>query len=132
MLNPGNQMLNSKNFRNGGVACCVICPNSRMKSLFLTLFCTFFALFALAQAPQTSTTIQGAVFDSVANKPIGFVTVALQNAKTHDGVRSSLTKDDGSFSITTNSTQPLQLAFVFVGYKTKVVPVTGSGNTISV
>ncbi|MGZ3945786.1 MAG: carboxypeptidase-like regulatory domain-containing protein, partial [Mucilaginibacter sp.] len=99
-----------------------------MKSLFLTLFCTLFSLFALAQGPAPTVTIQGSVIDSSANKPVGFATVALQNAKTHQAIKSGLTKDDGSFSLKTTSTGPFELAVVFVGYKSKVIPVNGSSD----
>ncbi len=104
-----------------------------MKSLFLTLICCCISLIGLAQnAPQTvTTTIQGSVIDSATNKPIGFVTVALQNAKTHTGIKSGLTKDDGSFSLKTTSTGPFEVALVFVGYKSKVVAVTGTDNAIN-
>jgi Outer membrane protein beta-barrel family/CarboxypepD_reg-like domain len=105
----------------------------RMKSLFLTLICCYISLIGLAQnAPQTvTTTIQGSVIDSATNKPISFATVALQNAKTHTGIKSGLTKDDGSFSLKTNSTGPFEVALVFVGYKSKVIPVTGTDNTVN-
>jgi hypothetical protein len=104
-----------------------------MKSLFLTLICCYISLVGVAQnAPQTvTTTIQGSVIDSATNKPIGFVTVALQNAKTHTGIKSGLTKDDGSFSLKTTSTGPFEVALVFVGYKSKVVPVTAADNAIN-
>jgi len=125
-------MLNLKISHNGGVACCVICQILRMKPILPALLfcCLSVGAFAQNAPPATSTTIQGAVIDSATNKPIGFVTVALQNAKTHAGIRSGLTKDDGSFSLKTNSTGPLEVALVFVGYKSKVVPVTGTDNTI--
>ncbi|HTI59889.1 outer membrane beta-barrel protein [Mucilaginibacter sp.] len=97
--------------------------------LLALLFCLFSSL-AFSQAPPPTVTIQGNVIDSAANKPMGFVTVALQNAKTHEGIRSGLSKDNGSFSLNTNSTQPLEIAFVFVGYKSKVIPVTGTGTSI--
>ncbi len=103
-----------------------------MKSLFLILICCYISLTGLAQnTPQTVTTIQGSVTDSATNKPIGFVTVALQNAKTHTGIKSGLTKDDGSFSLKTNSAGPFEIALVIVGYKSKVVPVTGTDNAVN-
>src|SRR5579863_354876 len=105
-------------------------PN--MRPLILTLFCSLFSLIALAQGPAQTVTIQGTVIDSSANTPMGFVTVALQNAKTHQAVKSGLTKDDGSFSLRTTSAGPFELALVFVGYKSKVIPVNGSTSDVSI
>lgn len=105
---------------------------ARMKiSLLAFLFC-FVTSLAFSQAAQPTITIKGSVLDSAANKPLGFVTVALQNAKTHAGIRSGLTREDGSFSLSTNAAQELEVAFVFVGYKTKIVPVTGAGLSIDI
>src|SRR3569832_2867290 len=94
---------------------------SYMRSLILIIACCFLSVGLFAQSGQQTTTIQGNVIDSSTNKPIGFATVALQNAKTHQGIKSSLTKDDGSFSLKTTSTGPFELAVVFVGYRSKVV-----------
>ncbi|MDB5134539.1 MAG: TonB-dependent receptor [Mucilaginibacter sp.] len=61
---------------------------------------------------------------------MSFVTVALQNSKTHAGVKSCLTKDDGSFVLKV-APDTYEAAFVFVGYKSKIVPVNGTGTTIN-
>lgn len=100
-------------------------------TLLIFLICMLSDL-AFSQGPPPAITIKGSVFDSVSNKPLAFVTVALQNAQTHTGIRSGLTRDDGSFSLNTNATQALELVFVFVGYKSKVVPVTDSGTSINI
>lgn len=105
-----------------------------MKKILLILFfsCSLSVLALAQNAPQPTITIQGTVIDSVANKPMGFVTVAMQNSKTHAGVKSSLTKDDGSFSIKAPAGTPYEIAFVFIGYKGKTVPVTGNDGTVNV
>ncbi|MDB5142751.1 MAG: TonB-dependent receptor [Mucilaginibacter sp.] len=87
---------------------------------------------AIAQGAAQPITIQGTVIDSSINKPMGFVTVALQDAKTHAGVKSSLTKDDGTFSIKAPAGNAYEMVFVFVGYKNKIVPVNGNSATINV
>ncbi|MFI5162072.1 MAG: outer membrane beta-barrel protein [Sphingobacteriales bacterium] len=102
-----------------------------MKSLFLILLCSLFSLFALAQGTPQTVTITGNVIDSATNKPLDFVTVALQNAKTHVGIKSGLTKGDGTFSLKTTSTGPFEVALVFVGYKSKVIAVMGTDNSIN-
>jgi len=104
---------------------------SNMRLLYLTLVCLFLSLFAAAQTAPPTVTIQGTVIDSAANKPMPFVTVSLQDPKTHAGVKSALSHDDGSFSLKTTKPGPFELAFVFVGYKTRVMPVQGTGVTIN-
>jgi hypothetical protein len=103
-----------------------------MKPFLLLLFFGLLSCLARAQNAAPSVTIQGTVIDSVANKPMGFVTVALQNAKTHAGVKSGLSKDDGTFSLKAPAGDTYEIAFVFIGYKSKVVPVSGTGETLNV
>src|SRR3569833_171387 len=104
-------------------------PN--MRSLLLAVACCFLSIGLFAQNAPQATTIQGNVIDSSTNKPVGFATVALQNAKTHQGIKSALTKDDGSFSFKTTSTGPFELAVVFVGYKSIVMPVNGTSSDVN-
>ena len=82
-------------------------------------------------APQTIT-VQGTVIDSADNKPMAFVTVALQDAKTHNGVKSGLTKDDGTFVLKPPANNTYEIVLVFVGYKNKTIPVSGTGSTINI
>lgn len=72
------------------------------------------------------------MIDSAVNKPMGFVTVALQNSKTHAGVKSGLTKDNGSFTFVAPAGNTYEVAFVFVGYKSKVLPVQATGVTVNI
>ncbi|MBS1532367.1 MAG: TonB-dependent receptor [Bacteroidetes bacterium] len=102
-----------------------------MRSLLLAVVCSFLSLSLLAQSGPQATTVQGSVIDSSTNKPVSFATVALQNAKTHQGIKSGLTKDDGSFSLKTTATGPFELAVVSIGYKSKVIPVNGAGNDVN-
>lgn len=98
-----------------------------MKAIFPTLFFCSLSFFTLAQNSPQTITIHGTVIDSAANKPMGFVTVALQDAKTHNGVKSNLTKDDGTFTLKAPVGSSYQAVFVFVGYKNKTVAISGSG-----
>ena len=63
---------------------------------------------------------------------MGFVTVALQNSKTHVSVKSGLTKDDGSFTLKAPSDNTYQAVFVSVGYRDKVVQVSGTNAEINI
>jgi hypothetical protein len=98
-----------------------------MKQFLLTMLCCYFSTFALAQSASQTITVKGVVIDSVSKLPVSYVTVALQDAKTKIPVKSILTKDDGSFEIKAAAWRKYQLVLVFIGYKTKVLPVIGKG-----
>jgi hypothetical protein len=103
-----------------------------MRIFLLALSFCLLSILAIAQnAPQTIT-VQGTVIDSADNKPMAFVTVALQDAKTHNGVKSGLTKDDGTFALKPPANNSYEIVLVFVGYKNKIIPVTGTGSTIDI
>ncbi|MBS1504792.1 MAG: carboxypeptidase-like regulatory domain-containing protein, partial [Bacteroidetes bacterium] len=100
-----------------------------MRSLYLAVICFFLSFRALAQTAPAVISIHGTVIDSAVNKPMGFVTVALQNSKTHAGVKSVLSKDDGSFTINAPAGNSYDAVFVFIGYRNKTVSVPGSGGS---
>src|SRR4051812_12750192 len=91
-----------------------------------------FLLFAAACLLSSSATahnqedvfIQGTVFDSATNKPLGLVTVALLNSKTHETVKSGLTNDDGSFGLKVPADNAYEAIFASVGYKNKIIAVS--------
>lgn len=102
-----------------------------MKNFLLAAFCCMLTVCAFGQAaPVASVTVKGIVIDSATNAPQGFVTVALQDAKTKNPVKSNLTKDNGSFELKAPAGGSYQLAAVFVGYKNKLIDVKGSGPVI--
>ncbi|MDB5151713.1 MAG: TonB-dependent receptor [Mucilaginibacter sp.] len=103
-----------------------------MKTFLLALFFCLLSGMVMSQNVARPITIQGIVIDSATNKPMGFVTVALQNSKTHAGVKSGLTKDDGSFSLKAPSDNTYDAVFVFVGYRNKIVPVSSTGTAINI
>lgn len=95
------------------------------------LFYSLCPTIAFAQnSPQPTITVSGSVADSANNRPIGFVTVVLQDPQTHAAVKSGLTKDDGSFSLKAPAGKTYQLALVFVGYGAKTLPVNSSSSDI--
>jgi len=105
-----------------------------MKAFLLALFFCLLSALALAQSGGSAptVTIEGTVLDSANNKPMGYVTVAVQDSKTHAGVKSGLTKDDGSFSLKAPAGSSYEAVFVFVGYHNKIVPLAASGSAINV
>lgn len=102
-----------------------------MKKFLLAAVCCMLSVWAFGQTtPAASVTVKGIVIDSVTNAPQGFVTVALQDAKTKNPVRGNLTKDNGSFELKAPAAGSYQLAVVFVGYKNKLIDVKGTGPVI--
>ena len=86
----------------------------------------------MAQTTPKSLTVKGTAIDSVTNKPLGYVTVALQDAITKKSVRGGLTKDDGTFELKAEQGKAYQLTLASVGYRSKVVKVTGGSEEINV
>ncbi|MDN3580457.1 outer membrane beta-barrel protein [Mucilaginibacter flavus] len=104
-----------------------------MKQFLLSLFCCYISALAFAQAPTINNiVVKGVVIDSAVNKPLGYVTVVLQDAATKTSVKSSLTKDDGSFELKASEGKTYQLAVAFVGYAAKTIPVKFTGNVADI
>ncbi|MDB5147532.1 MAG: TonB-dependent receptor, partial [Mucilaginibacter sp.] len=110
-----------------------------MKQILLTVLCCYFSTLLLAQtkapaavAPAVpNITVKGIIIDSAVNKPMGYVTVALQDAATKTPVKSTLAKDDGSFELKAPEGKTYQLVAVFIGYATKTITVKLTGNTFN-
>jgi len=99
-----------------------------MKLFLLAFICCFFSITAFAQNATQSITVKGIAIDSAINKPLGYVTVALQDAATNSPVKSNLTKEDGTFELKAPAGRSYKLALVFVGYKSKILALKGNGN----
>ncbi|WP_428329896.1 TonB-dependent receptor domain-containing protein [Mucilaginibacter sp.] len=101
-----------------------------MRLLLLIAFCCYFPAALLAQTTPQTLTVKGIAIDSATNKPLGYATAALQDAKTQQSVRSGLTKDDGTFELKGSLGKTYQLTIASVGYKNKTVKITGTGTEI--
>src|ERR1700712_2694522 len=100
------------------------------KLILIALFCVlYFAAFA-QNTPQTLT-VKGIAIDSSTNKPLGYVTVAIVDAKTQQSVKGGLTKDDGTFTLTAPMGKAYQLVLASVGYKNKTVNITGTDANVN-
>jgi len=102
-----------------------------MKKLLLLVFCCYLSATVVAQSPLPTLTIKGTVIDSTTNQPVGYATVALEDAKTQASVKSMLTKDDGSFELKATTGKPYTLVIIFIGYLNKVIRVTGADANVS-
>lgn len=105
-----------------------------MKQILLTVLCCCFSTLLFAQTKTAVTpavsniTVKGTIIDSAVNKPMGYVTVALQDAATKAPVKSTLAKDDGSFELKAPEGKTYQLVAVFIGYATKTITVKPVNN----
>lgn len=99
------------------------------KLLFgLLLICAAFA--AHGQASRVLT-VKGKVIDSATQGPLSYATAALQDTATKSTVKATLSKNDGSFVLTAPAGKSYQLALVFVGYKSRVLPLSGADTVIN-
>jgi outer membrane receptor protein involved in Fe transport len=103
-----------------------------MKRILLIAICCCLFAAAMAQPAPKPLTVKGIVIDSATNKPLSYVTVALQDAKTLKSVNGGLTKDDGSFELKGTFGRSYQVAFASVGYKSKIVQITGTETEINI
>jgi outer membrane receptor protein involved in Fe transport len=95
-----------------------------MKKLLLMALCCYLSAAALAQTTPQTITVKGTAIDSATNKPMGYVTVSLQDVATKKSVKGGLTKDDGTFELRGVAGKNYQIALASVGYAPKVVKVT--------
>ncbi|HTH81546.1 MAG TPA: TonB-dependent receptor [Mucilaginibacter sp.] len=101
-----------------------------MKKLIYTLFAIFFCTTVFGQSAP-NLVIRGLVADSVTLQPIGYVTVALQDAANKTPVKSILAKEDGSFELTAAAGKTYNLVLANLGYNNKQVAVTGTAPNIN-
>jgi outer membrane receptor protein involved in Fe transport len=85
---------------------------------------------AWGQNMQPVLKVDGTVIDSATKSPLGYVTVALQDAQTQRPVKSTLTKGDGSFELTAPAGRAYRLTLVFVGYQAKMLPIADTASVV--
>ncbi len=102
-----------------------------MKPL-LTMFCAFFSFFAKAQNTAPKITVKGIITDSATGKPLAYVTVALQDAKTKLALKNILSKDDGSFELTAPNGKVYLLVLAFTGYDQKIIALKNDSGVVDI
>lgn len=102
------------------------------KALLSSIFFSFISFLTFAQTQQSAATatVKGIVIDSAKNVPLSYATVALVDAATNAPVKSTFTKEDGSFSLPGLILKPYKLALVNVGYGTKNINI-GTPKTVT-
>jgi hypothetical protein len=93
-----------------------------MKKIVLLLLINFCCYFTYAQTAKTKV-IKGVIIDSLKKQPMSYVTVTLQDAASGAQIRSSLTKENGTFEINGTAGIAYKLAVTFIGFKNKVVAI---------
>jgi len=96
-----------------------------MIKFILTFTFICIAAFSFAQNTASPTaTVKGLVIDSANNQPLGYVTVALVDAVTNQPIKSTFSKDDGTFVLSGLPEKSYKLALVNVGYTGKTITIT--------
>jgi len=90
---------------------------------FFTVLCITVCSFAQTATPSNAT-IKGSVIDSATNQPLGYATIALVDATTNQPVKSTFSKDDGTFILSGLTEKTYKLALVNVGYAGKTIPLS--------
>ncbi|MBS1916040.1 MAG: TonB-dependent receptor [Bacteroidetes bacterium] len=94
-----------------------------MKPLILAVLTCITVVAAVAQSNLQPLRIKGSVFDSVSGKPLAYVTIMLQDARTKTPVKSVISKDDGSFEVSVSKGKNYLLVLAFTGYAGKTIEV---------
>lgn len=92
---------------------------------FLLAISLLFCATLYGQNAAPTITVKGMITDSVGNKPLGYVTVALTDAATKAPVKSTLSKDDGTFQFVNLPKKAYKLSLISIGYRTKTIDVAG-------
>ena len=95
-------------------------------SLALLVFLSIGKLFSQTNNPKIN--IKGIVSDSSNGKPMAYVTIALLDVQTKAPIKSTLSKEDGSFEITAPAAKQYELALAFTGYNNKQIPLKEDTN----
>ena len=96
------------------------------KLLLAVVFCCLCTV-TFAQTTVQTLTVKGVTIDSATNKPLGYVTVTLQDSVTKQSVKAGLSKDDGTFALKVPAGKTYQLVAVSVGYQAKILKLKGAG-----
>lgn len=97
--------------------------------LITAIFCA--ALPVFSQTKSADITVKGIVIDSVTNKNLDFVTIAIQDPLTKLSVKSTLSKADGSFELNVPSGKKYYLILASIGYNNKILPLNVNDKAIN-
>jgi outer membrane receptor protein involved in Fe transport len=95
-----------------------------MKTFIFTILYVCLATIAFSQTTTSTATVKGVVTDSVKNAPLSYITIALTDSVTKQPVKSSLTKEDGTFELKGVPVKAYLLTVIAVGYQPKVIAIS--------
>src|ERR1700761_3436954 len=95
-----------------------------MKKLVLIVLCLCCYFLTNAQN-RKPITIKGTLIDSATNTPLGYATVSIINPTTKQPLKSSLSKDDGTFEFNDIAARAYKPSVTSLGYKAKTINITG-------
>ncbi|MEJ8803512.1 outer membrane beta-barrel protein [Pontibacter sp. H249] len=100
------------------------------QTLLAALLCLLIPTYASAQSPFSGT-IKGTVSDSTSKAALVYVTVLIQEAGKDQPLKSTFTKDNGSFEVSGLPEKSYQITLTYVGYKTQtiLVPAFATGKS---
>ncbi len=88
------------------------------------IFCNDFLGWAQTVPPAVpgiSGTVKGMVQDSLKQEPLGYVSVIILEKGKKEAVKTALSRDDGTFTLTGLPPKAYQLVLAFVGYSNKKI-----------
>ncbi|MER2998882.1 TonB-dependent receptor domain-containing protein [Pontibacter populi] len=89
------------------------------RSLAIAFLCYF--IVSIAHAQTSPVKIKGTVVDSTDQAALSYVTIVVQEKRTNQVIKHTLTSDKGTFEITGLAYKEYQLILSYVGYKTKTI-----------
>ncbi len=97
-----------------------------MKKVLFALLAAATTLTAAGydRSPDANVRISGVIIDSVTNAPVEFATIALMDPSTGSPVDGALADDKGQFEINKVAPGTYNLTISFIGFQTKVMPLT--------
>ncbi|UMY65585.1 MULTISPECIES: outer membrane beta-barrel family protein [unclassified Flavobacterium] len=102
--------------------------------LLLAFFFTFAGSWAQETTPSraSETTLQGKVVDDTGANPIASAIVKIATVKDSVSVGSGMTKEDGTFRLKANLTEPCFLTVSLIGLERRVIPLVANAKGGSV
>ena len=89
--------------------------------IMVAIFCTQLFTKVQSQSLPVNFKIKGVVKDSVSFKTLDYTTIHLKSRADNKNIKSTLTKDDGSFTIELADTGKYNLVILGLGYKSKTI-----------